>query len=124
MSLEESEKKELPVTFPGLGKGSSVFYETDRHEVWIGIPLRNAVTTQEGETIQIPIEPLLVSLALDRAKYESVAYLMQDRNSFVEDQQRKKTLTDKGILTRATESLSGAFKGFSAIGRKAVSLKL
>lgn len=108
-------KSEETVVFPQLAKGSAVFYETERHEIWIGVPLRNAAQTKEGERIDVPIEPLLVSLALDRAKYEGVAYLMQDRGAFMEEQQRKQGLSKSGILTRASESLKSGLKNLVSL---------
>lgn len=86
----ESPKQEQ-VAFPALGKGPAVFYETDKHEVWIGIPL-NLVG-----------EPSFVLAAIDRAKYEALIYLQQHMISVAQRKQLeasplglsiKKTMTD------------------------------
>lgn len=71
-AAKETEAKQEPqpekhedVTFPQLPNGPAVFYETERDEVWIGIPFK-----QIGE-------PSFVLAAIDRAKYEALIYLQQ-----------------------------------------------
>ncbi len=115
---------EAVVAFPALSKGPAVFYESERHEVWVGLPLRQTIALADGLTQELPCDQLMTTLALDRAKYEAVLHLLHDRQELIEAHQRKQELSQSGVLTRVGAGLKHAAAGLVRAGQQAVSLKL
>lgn len=97
---------EEKINFPVLKRGPAVFYEDERHEIWIGLPLRIKVGEQEAV-----IDPLSLTVHLDRSKFDSLIYLSQDQRSLMEQEARKKSLEKSGLLTRANKVLGNAMSG-------------
>lgn len=94
------EKKVEDLKFPALGNGPAVFYETERHELWMGIPFDKVN------------DPNMVTACLDRAKYESLIYLSNYHQTLM----RKKQLEISPLGGKIKKTMNDLFqKGKSLI---------
>ncbi len=84
--------------FPSLAKGAGVFYEDDKHEVWIGVPLEAAS------------DPTVLMATIDGAKMSSLGYLIQYHQHLA----RKAALQVTPGGKRIQQGLKETFKGVAA----------
>lgn len=60
-----------PVKFPDISKGPALFYEDERKEVWLGIPLMAVA------------DPNLLVAAFDRAKWDALQHLARFQQQLI-----------------------------------------
>lgn len=112
---------ESVVAFPVLQRGPAVFYETDRHEVWVGLPLRQMVPTVEGP-VEVNVDAFSLAIHLDRAKYDTLIHLAADQKDLHEKRQRQQTFERTGLFTKIGNGLKQAASGLVLAGQQAVGI--
>jgi hypothetical protein len=98
-----------------------VLYDDSKHEVWIGVRLRQTIkaqkvdqkTGQRGpvEDIEVNIDPLGAMISLDSAKQELLMALNRDAQILNEERARQEALKSNGIMRRLNSGLGKVFAG-------------
>lgn len=102
----QNEVKETPEVpkeepkFPSLEKGPALFYENDKHYLWLGIPFEKIG------------DPVFLMAAFDRAKFDALNYFGQYAMEMI----RRRQLQVSPAGKRIADTMKGIFeKGKSLI---------
>lgn len=92
--IDKLPKQDENVTFPKIPNGPAVFYETDRHEAWIGIPF------------DLTNNPMVIMAALDGAKMQVLGHC----DAYLQERARREQLKISPVGKMAQGVINKIFK--------------
>lgn len=92
---QEKSTESPSVGFPILDKGPAVFYDNDRHQVWIGLPLEQVN------------DPTMLMAAIDWSKLQTLAH----RNDYIMQLMKRKQFEASPTGERISKMLKGIWPG-------------